>query len=105
MGIYPKKYTKEEFIVFLKKNNVNETIINEFEKLPKKIKRNDNVFKLDLDTTWYSIGDTYYNFDINYYSEDLVEYLFSSKVFNNIEVTINRIRCELKRNKQIKIIE
>lgn len=105
MGIHPKKYTKEEFIVFLEKNNVNDTIIKKFVKLPKAVKRNDNTFKLDIDTTWYSGGDTYYNFDINYYSENLVEFLFSSKVFTNIEVSINRIQCELNTSKQIKLIK
>jgi len=98
MGVYPKKYKKEEFLIFLKKNNVSEIIINKFVELPETVKRNGNTFKLDVNSTWYSIGNTYYNFELNYYSEELVEYLFSSKVFSDIEVSVNYLLCELINN-------
>lgn len=98
MGVYPKRFTKEEFLVFLKKNHVNNSIIDKFLSLPETVKRRGSIFKLDINITWYSTGNTFYNFELNYYSEELVEYLFSSKVFNDIEVSINYLQCELNAN-------
>ena len=102
MGVYPKKYSKEEFLVFLEKNNVKDTIITKFVELPKTVQRSGSVFELDINSTWYSEGDTHHNFELNYYSEELVEYLFTSKVFNDIEVSINYLTCELFSKKFIK---
>jgi len=102
MGVYPKKYSKEEFLKFLEKNNISDIIISKFLKLPKTIEHNDNTFKLDVNSTLYSIGNTFYNFELNYYSEELIEYLFSFKVFNDVELSINYLQCELINNKHIK---
>jgi len=101
MGVYPKKYDKEEFIKFLEKNNVNDKIIAKFVELPETIKRNGNLFELDINVTWYSIGNTFYNFEINYYSKELIEYLFGSKVFSDVEKSINYLLCELMNSKLI----
>jgi len=95
MGVYPSKYNKEEFLKFLKKYNVNSNIITKFAELPETIKRNDSEFKLDVNVIWYSIGDTFYNFELNYYSPELIEYCFSSKVFGDVEESINYLTCEL----------
>lgn len=95
MGIYPKKYSKEEFLKFLEKNNVNDEIILKFVELPETIERSGDTFQLDVNSTWYSKGKTYYEFELNYYSNDLVEYIFSSKVFNDVEISINYLQCEL----------
>ena len=103
MGVYPKKYKKEEFLKFLDKNNVSNKIINTFVELPESVERSGSTFKLDINSTWYSDEDTYYNFELNYYSEELVEYLFSSKVFSDIEISINYLLCELINNNFIKI--
>lgn len=102
MGVYPKKYCKEEFLDFLEKNNVSDTIIAKFVELPETVERSGNTFKLDINSTWYSIGDTFYNFELNYYSKELVEYLFNSKVFGDIEVSINYLMCELINKNLIK---
>ena len=102
MGAYPKKYKKEEFLKFLHKNNVNNKIINTFVELPESVERSGSTFKLDVNSTWYSDDDTHYNFELNYYSEELVEYLFSSKVFSDIEVSVNYLLCELINNNYIK---
>ena len=102
MGVYPKKYNKKEFLIFLEKHSVSNTIISKFVELPETVERSGNTFKLDINSTWYSIGNTFYNFELNYYSEELVEYLFSSKVFNNVEVSINYLLCELINNNHIK---
>jgi hypothetical protein len=99
MGVYPSKYNKEEFLNFLEKNNVNDNIIAKFVELPELIKRNGDKFELDINVTWYSIGDTFYNFELNYYSKELIEYFFSSKVFGDVEASINYLLCELKNSK------
>ena len=103
MGVYPSKYNKEEFLKFLEKNNVNDAIISKFVELPEAVERSGNTFKLDINSTWYSIGNTFYNFELNYYSEELVEYLFGSKVFSDVELSINYLLCELINNNYIKI--
>jgi hypothetical protein len=95
MGIYPKQYNREDFLNFLRKNNVGETIISKFVDLPEAVLRNNDMFELFINVTWYSADSTHYNFELNYYSEELIEFLFNSKVFNDIEVSINYLLCEL----------
>lgn len=95
MGIHPKQYSRENFFSFLNKNNVSETIIDKFVDLPETVLRNENRFELYINITWYNIDDTHYNFELNYYSEELIEFLFTSKVFNDIEVSLNYLLCEL----------
>ena len=95
MCIYPKKYNKKNFIIFLKKNGVSNEIIAKFVLLPKTIIHNGFKFKLDINTTWYNIDNTYYHFELNYYSIDCIEYLFSPKVFNDVEISINNLNYEL----------
>jgi hypothetical protein len=101
MKIYPKKYSKEEFIKFLKKNNVNDKIITKFVELPETVIHKGNEYDLYINSTWYNVGNTHYNFELNYYSEDLVEYLFNSKVFGDVEISINNLLCELMNSKLI----
>ncbi len=95
MGVYPSKYNKGEFLKFLEKNNVNDNIIAKFVELPETIKRGTDKFEIDINVTWYSIGNTFYNFELNYYSKELIEYFFSSKVFSDVEASINYLLCEL----------
>lgn len=99
-NIHPRKYEKENFIKFLHKNNVNCAIINKFAELPETIEHNKNTYKLYINSTWYSAGKTFYNFELNYYCEDLIEYLFNSKVFNDIEISINNLLCDIMNLKQ-----
>jgi len=96
MGTQLQKYDKKEFINFLKKNKVKQIIINKFIELPETILHSGHTFKLEINVTWYSIGETHYSFESNYYCEDLIEYLFSFKVFTDVEVSINNLLCELK---------
>ncbi len=96
MTAFPKKYSKEEFIEFLLKINANDNIINKFNELPETIKRNGNIFDLYINSIWYNDGNTHYEFEINYYSEELIEYLFSSKVFKDVKFSIINLLCELK---------
>ena len=101
MGVYPKEYGKNDFIMFLHKNNVSNKVIEKFNELPETITYKNSEYKLNINSTWYSAGQTHYNFEFNYYSVNLVEYRFSPKVFNDIEKSINYLLCELINNKYI----
>lgn len=100
MSVYSNN--KDEFLKYLKRIRANDKIINEFTKLPEVIKRNGDKFKLQVVHTFISIIPTGYDFEMNYYSEDLVEYLFNCKIFNDVELSINYLICELINNNYIK---
>mgnify|MGYP006307111661 CR=1 FL=1 len=100
--ICPKKYSKQEFLKYLEKNKVSETIVEDFKSLPEEIIRSGDTFKLDINTTWYPEDETHYDFEMNYYSEETIEYLFNSKIFGNIANCINYLICELINNNFIK---
>jgi hypothetical protein len=101
MAVTPREYNKEKFLAFLYKNNVSDNVVEKFMLLPESITRRGKEFKLFISSTWYDTGQTYYNFELNYYSEDLVEYLFTYKVFTDVERSINFLLCELINNKYI----
>jgi hypothetical protein len=98
MGVYPKGYSKDDFITFLQKNNVSDKVIEKFNELPETITHKNSKYKLNISSTWYSGGQTHYSFELNYYSENLIEYRFTPKVFNDIERSINYLLCELINN-------
>ena len=89
-------YTKEEFVKFLEKNNVNTGVIKKFTELPECFVRNGDKYTLYINSVWYNTGDTFYKFEINYYCIDKIEFLFSSKVFRNVETSINNMIYELE---------
>lgn len=95
MGVFPKAYNKKQFKEFLQSNNVKDSIIEKFNTLPENIKHNDSDYKLNIIATWFSVGSTFYNFELNYYSEETIEFLFSYKIFTDVEVSINNLLCEL----------
>lgn len=96
MGYYPKRYTKEEFNNFLVDNNVNDDIIHKFGEIPEKIIKNNVEYVLYINVIWYSIGNTFYNFELNYYSEDKIEFLFEMKLLCNVEISINNLISKLE---------
>jgi hypothetical protein len=100
MGVYPKGYNKEEFIVFLQENYVNNVIIEKFKVLPENVKHNNHIYKLNIVITFISVG-MFNNFEINYYSEDQIEFLFAYKIFTNVEESINNVLCDLIEGKYI----
>jgi hypothetical protein len=103
MGVYPTQYNKESFKVFLIKNNVGGEIIEKFDGLPEKIISKGNTYDIYINSIWYSVGNTFYNFELNYYCEDKIEYLFNSRVFSDIEISIDVLLLELKKfNKNTK---
>ncbi len=95
--ILPRKYSKKDFILFLQQNNINDKIINKFINLPDTLKRNGGDYNLYINVTWYNVGNPYHSYELNYYSDELIEFMFNSKVFNDIEVSINYIICEINK--------
>jgi len=95
MKVYPQRYGREDFIKYLQKINASETTINKFNELPEIIERTGSTYKLYINVTWYNVGNTHYSFELNYYCEELIEYMFNSKVFPDVEHSINNLLCEL----------
>ena len=91
-------YSKDDFIKFLHKNNVSDKVVEKFKELPETVTHNKSTYKININSTWYNVGQTHYGFELNYYCEEHIEYLFSLKVFNDIEKSINYLLCELMNN-------
>lgn len=89
MTAYPNNHNRNSFIRFLEKNGVNIDIINKFKDLPEKIEKNDIVYSLNINVTWHDDDKTHYIFELNYYSEDKLEFLFPYKIFTDPEVSID----------------
>ena len=102
MGVYSNENNKKGFLKYLKKIRANDKIITKFEELPEVVKRNGDEFELQVTHTFITTSPTGYDFEMNYYSEDLVEYLFNSKVFRDVELSINYLLCELINNNYLK---
>lgn len=103
MNIFPNIYTKTEFLEQLTTNNINDNIIRKFNKLPEFIEINKNTYFIYINVTQYGTKNPTFNYELNYYSNDLIEFLFNSKVFNTVELSINNLLCDLMNMKQINI--
>jgi len=101
MGVFPKGYEKDEFIKFLQNINVSNSTIEKFKKIPEYLTYKNSEYKLNIISTWYGIDNTYYTFELNYYSEKLVEFLFTYKIFTDVDKSINYLLCELIKDKYI----
>lgn len=97
MTIYHKPTNRETFIKFLHENNVNKNIISRFENLPEIIKNNNIEYQLTTNLTWNDEGKTHYDFELNYYSKDNMEFLFNYKIFNDVEISINYLERMIKK--------
>ena len=95
MTTQPMNYNREGFIGFLKKSNESSDIIERFMNLPEKIIYKEHEYELNIRLTFYSGEGSYYSFELNYYADDILEFLLSYKVFQNIEQSIDRAECEL----------
>ena len=91
-------YSKGEFAKFLNKYSVDDEMICDFNKIPETLKVNGEEFELKIQTRWYNTANPYHEFEFNYYSEKIIEFLFGFKVFTNVEISINYLLCELKRD-------
>ena len=96
MNILPQTLDKEEFIAYLKKNVVSEKIIKRVMNLPEKIIVNDVKYYLYTTTTQYNVGTTRHEFELNYYSDEMVRFLLSIESYPDIEISLNHIECDLK---------
>ena len=96
--VKPREYSKNDFTKFLNKYGVNDEVVTDFKKIPETLNVNGEEFELKILTRWYNIGNTYYEFEFNYYSERIIEFLFGFKVYNDVEISINHLLCELKRH-------
>jgi hypothetical protein len=96
MGAYPSGHSKETFVKFLNESNVNIKIVEAFKSLPDKVTYKDSEYKLNIISTFFSIGDTYYNFEINYYSDKAMEFLYKYEIFTDVEKAINNATKRLK---------
>jgi len=91
MGAYPKAYDKKNFIEFLHEQNVPVEEIEKLESLPESIESNNSKYKLNIIATWYSVGETFWNFELNYYSGERIEFLFPYEIKRNVVESINRL--------------
>ena len=97
MGTYPRDYDKESFIKFLNENNVSLETIDKFKTMPEMVIHNGIEYKLNLVATLFTEGETFYNFEINYYSKKEIEFLFGYKIFHNVDLSITYATNELKK--------
>lgn len=96
METYPKNYNTETFIEYLKDNHSETSLVERFKRLPATLIHNKIEHKLNIVKTYY-IGDgSYYNFELNYYSDELLEFLFTYKIFQDVEDSIRHLECELQ---------
>lgn len=96
MGVYPNGHSKESFVEFLNKSNVSISIIEAFKSLPDKVTYRNAEYKLNIISTFFSVGNTFYNFGINYYSDEAMEFIFKYEIFNDVEKAINNAVKKLK---------
>ena len=78
--------TKEELIAYIPTSKY----INQIKELPLIINKNNIDFKL-----YINIFEN--RCEINYYSEDKLEFLFPVKIFNDFNVSVKNIICNLKK--------
>jgi hypothetical protein len=101
MNIFPKIYTKTNFIEQLISNGINDNIIIKLNKLPEYVKSNNSIYSIYINVIQYGIENSTFNYEFNYYSNDLIEFLFNSKVFSDIELSVNNLLCDLMNAKLI----
>ena len=93
----PNNFGKQEFIALMKKIGVANGLFSRVEALPDIIHYNGHDYKLNISCSWHREDGTYYEFEMNYYAEDIMEFLLTYKIFRDIEVSLNYLECELMR--------
>jgi len=101
MNIFPKIYNKKEFLTQLIETKTKEETIINFNKLPESLNHKGSEYLIYINVTKYGIKNVTHNYEINYYSKELIEFLFNSKVFNRVELSINNLLCDLMNAKYI----
>lgn len=97
MTTHPTLFNKNEFIKFLNKINIAEELIEKFNKLPNFVEKDGIKYELNTMLTYNSSDETSYGFELNYYSNKIMEFIFNYKIFDDFEESINYMICELFR--------
>lgn len=97
MNNLPTNYTKEELIDFLKESGIKNGAIKRIEDLPESLEFNQTKYNLNIIASWKDKGNTHYEFELNYYSPNAMEFLFKYKISNNIEDSLSFIEHELEK--------
>lgn len=93
-------YRKNQFVDFLKRNNGDDSVIRNLELLPDTINYMGSAYDFRVIVTPYGIDEALNNYEMNYYSEYLVENLFDPKVFLDVRLSISALMNELSKFKQ-----
>lgn len=91
------KYSKIGFNKFLTNIGVEKSIINKANTLPNQIKHNETNYNIYIAITEFQKEENIFDYQINYYSEEIDEFLLKLKVFQNPEISINFVLNELNR--------
>lgn len=102
MATHSNEYTKNQFIKFLNENNINTTVIEKVKLFPETINKNNDDFDLYIKVIWNDNKETYYEFEFNYYNIEKIEFLFTIRIYRNIDISVNNLLTELR---DIKAIE
>lgn len=100
-NVNPKQFDKNEFVEYLIKNKIRKSIVSIINKLPNQITFRKYKYDIFINKIWYNKGETYYKFELNYYSSELNEFLLPLKVFTNVENSVKYLFVNLKERKLI----
>ncbi len=103
MGAYPSKKSREEVLESLKYNNVDQSVIDDFNSLPETVESNGIVYNLSLVSTFFSVSPMWTNFEYNYYNSPNLKTLFKYKAFTNVGDCINHLKEEIKNLESIEV--
>lgn len=96
MTLEPTNLTKKKFINFLKKIDINLDLIERASKLPEEFTFDRNRYFIYIMLISHTDNDNPFEFELNYYCDEISEYLFSLKSSFNLERALNNVECELK---------
>ena len=97
VNVNPEMLGKQDFIAYIEKIGIKNGLVDRVESLPDIIHVNDYDYKLNICTSWHREGVTYHEFEMNYYSEENMEFLLTYKIFKDIEISLTYLECELVR--------
>ena len=82
------KITKIELLDFLTNIENKEDLIKNINELPEIIMIDRVKYELYIYVDPIKIENDEYEYELNYYSKDVMEFMFNSKKFNNIETSV-----------------
>lgn len=90
-----EKKTKQGFVKFMSKNNCDCDLINRFNDFPEKLIYKGDDYNMTISINKRTIGESIYNFDINYFSISKLQLLFPYKYTNSIKEIIEYVENNL----------